>query len=81
MPTVFKDAGYRFFFFSNEGDPREPVHVHVRRDKSEAKLWLRPFVSVARSTGLDARELRRVTRIATLRRGEIEAAWHEHFGA
>ncbi|WP_328588202.1 DUF4160 domain-containing protein [Ciceribacter selenitireducens] len=25
-----------FFFYSNEGDPREPIHVHVRRGGSEA---------------------------------------------
>ncbi len=31
MPVVFRYKGYRFFFFSNEGDPLEPMHVHVRR--------------------------------------------------
>ena len=81
MPTVFKEAGYRFLFYSNEGYPREPVRVHVRHGREEAKLWLRPFVSAERSSGLGAAELRRITRIATLRRNEIEAAWHEHFGA
>jgi len=29
MPLVFRWKGYRFHFFSNEGDPREPVHIHV----------------------------------------------------
>ena len=42
MPTLFRLLGYRFFFYSNEGDPREPPHVHVARDTAEAKLWLRP---------------------------------------
>lgn len=36
MPTVFRDGGFRFFFYSNEGDPREPVHVHVERSGMEA---------------------------------------------
>jgi hypothetical protein len=27
MPTVLRIDGYRFFFFSNEGN--EPVHIHV----------------------------------------------------
>jgi hypothetical protein len=31
MPRVFDWNGYRFHFFSNEGDPREPVHIHVTR--------------------------------------------------
>jgi hypothetical protein len=28
MPNIFQLEGYRFFFFSNEGNPREPVHEH-----------------------------------------------------
>ena len=38
MPTVFSEGGYRFFFYSNEGNPREPVHVHVERGDGEAKI-------------------------------------------
>ena len=38
MPTVFRIDGFRFFFYSNEGNPREPVHVHVRKAGAEAKL-------------------------------------------
>ena len=52
MPVVFREGGLRYFFFSNEGDPREAVHVHVkggatrRQDLGRAgsfnrgKLWL-----------------------------------------
>jgi hypothetical protein len=29
MPVVLRYKGFRFFFYSNEGSPREPVHVHV----------------------------------------------------
>ena len=46
MPTVFRHDGFRFFFYSNEGDPREPVHINVIKDGGEAKLWLHP-VAVA----------------------------------
>ena len=40
MPVVFRYKGYRFFFFSNEGDPLEPMHIHVRRGEATAKLWV-----------------------------------------
>jgi Domain of unknown function (DUF4160) len=40
MPVVFRQDGYRFLFYSDEGDPREPVHVHVRRGRDNAKFWL-----------------------------------------
>lgn len=36
MPLVFRWKGYRFHFFSNEGDPREPVHIHVTKDGADA---------------------------------------------
>ena len=48
MPTVLRVEGYRFFFFSNEG--QEPPHVHVERGDAYAKLWLGP-VSLASSEG------------------------------
>ena len=38
MPVVFRYKGYRFFFYSNEGNPREPLHIHVRKGEAVAKL-------------------------------------------
>lgn len=46
MPVVFRERGFRFFFYSNEGSPREPVHIHVEKDDVEAKFWLNPEVRV-----------------------------------
>jgi hypothetical protein len=42
MPVVFRQEGFKFFFYSNEGDPREPIHVHVRGSGGLAKFWLSP---------------------------------------
>lgn len=39
MPTVLRLEGYKFFFYSDEGDPREPAHIHVFKSGSEAKFW------------------------------------------
>jgi hypothetical protein len=47
MPVVFRHKGYRFFFSSNEGNPREPLHIHVRSSEGEAKFWLGPEVRLA----------------------------------
>ena len=78
MPTVFRQDGFRFFFYSNEGNPREQIHVHVMGAGGEAKLWVRP-VSVARSAGFDARNLKRIAQIVALNAARIEEAWHDHF--
>lgn len=79
MPTVFRERGFRFFFYSNEGSPREPVHVHAEKDGSEAKFWLQPSVHVAYNDGYDARTLRELSRIVEANRDLIERVWNEHF--
>lgn len=80
MPTVLREAGYRFFFYSNEGDPREPVHIHVTKGGAEAKFWLGPPVELARSSGFDARTLRDIARRVNMHREHISEGWHDHFG-
>jgi hypothetical protein len=79
VPTVFRRDGYRFFFFSNEGDPREPPHAHVPRGGDEAKFWLAPEVAVAESFGFNAAELNALVRIVREERARIERAWNEYF--
>jgi hypothetical protein len=56
MPVVFRHQGVRFYFYSNEGSPREPVHVHATRSDADAKIWLTPDVRVAESVGFSRRE-------------------------
>lgn len=51
MPNVFRERGFRFFFYSDEGSPHEPVHIHVVKDNLEAKFWLNPTVRVADNKG------------------------------
>jgi hypothetical protein len=80
MPTIFRRDGYRFFFFSNEGEPREPLHVHVRRGGDEAKFWLEPELAVVDSFGFNAAELNRLLRLVRQEQSRIEKAWNDHFG-
>jgi hypothetical protein len=79
MPIVFRWNGYRFFFYSNEGDPREPLHIHVRRGRDNAKFWLYPEVTVAYNRGFSSREQSDLARAVEQHRDEIERAWNEHF--
>lgn len=80
MPTVLRDGGLRYFFYSNEGSPREHAHVHVRGRGCDAKVWLEPSVSIAESFGFNARELGRIIQAVTSNRLAILKAWHDHFG-
>lgn len=79
MPVVFRSGGFRVFFYSNEGTPREPMHVHVRQGNAEAKVWLEPEVAIADSRRFNARTLREVLELVSERRREIEEVWHGHF--
>ena len=38
MPEVFREFGFVFFFYANEGN--EPIHVHCQRGDTECKYWL-----------------------------------------
>lgn len=80
MPVIFRYKGFRFFFYSNEGSPREPIHVHVRAEGSEAKFWLKPMVSMVDNDGFDAKTLRELTLVIEENAALIERTWYEYFG-
>jgi hypothetical protein len=75
-PTIFREAGYRFYFFSRE-EPR--AHVHVHHETGEAKIWLEPEIAVAENYGLSERRLATALRLAREHEDEIRAAWQAHF--
>ncbi|HEX3430626.1 MAG TPA: DUF4160 domain-containing protein [Rhizomicrobium sp.] len=79
MPVVFRSEGLRFFFYSDEGTPREPPHIHVRQGGREAKLWLRRDLAEAYNRGFNARELRHIRALIEAHREQIETTWNEFF--
>lgn len=79
MPKVFEWNGFRFHFYANEGDPREPVHIHVAQAGADAKFWLFPEVELAYNRGFSARTIKRLQEVVEARRDELEDAWNEFF--
>ena len=75
-PTVFRERGYRFFFFSRE---ESRLHVHVSCADGEAKFWLRPEVSLADRAGLSQQQLNDIQKILGDHYDEIVQAWRRHF--
>ncbi len=57
MPVVFRQSGLRYYFFSNEGQPPEPPHIHIKGGGRDAKVWIEPEISIADSYGFNPREL------------------------
>ena len=76
MPTVLRIKGYRFFFFSLEGN--EPPHVHVEHGDKVAKFWLKP-VNLASSAGFRSYELTKIRAIVIEYRENFLEKWYEHF--
>ncbi len=78
MPTVLRTAGFRFFFYSLEGN--EPMHIHVEHGDKVAKYWLDP-VQLESSHGFHSQELNRLRMIIIENRITFQEAWRAHFGS
>ncbi|WP_420454450.1 DUF4160 domain-containing protein [Rubrivirga sp.] len=68
---------YRFYFYEGEAD--EPPHVHVSRDRDEAKFWLDP-VAVAYNRRFNEPELRKLTRLVRKHARTFTDAWNNRPG-
>jgi hypothetical protein len=77
-PTVFREKGYRFFFFSRE---EERVHVHIVSGDGEAKFWLQPEIELARNHHYTRQQLKEIETLIEVHYHELINAWQEHFGS
>ena len=77
-PTVFREDGFRFYFFSRE---ESRMHVHVHCSSGEAKFWLEPQIELARSHGLSTVEVGRAQKLVQEKQDAIRNAWTQHFGS
>ncbi len=76
-PTVFREMGYRFFFFSRE---ETRMHVHVHCADGEAKYWLEPTIELAVNHGLSAQQLAKIMIIVEEHESDLISAWNSYFG-
>jgi hypothetical protein len=74
VPLILSVGPYRFYFYS--WDRNEPAHVHVRRDRCVAKIWLDPVV-LDRVGGFPEHEARRLVSLVLKHRQELLEAWNE----
>ena len=76
-PTVFREGGFRFYFFSLE---ESRMHIHVHGEGGEAKFWIEPRIELARNYGLTESDLGRVSKLIEEHEDGIRKAWRRHFG-
>jgi len=75
-PTLLRQGGFRFLFFSRE---EARMHVHVQSGNGEAKFWLEPAIDLATSVGLNQSEINAARAIIKEHADEFRDAWHRHF--
>lgn len=77
-PTIFREKGYRFFFFSRE---ESRMHVHVVSGDGEAKFWLEPEIQLARNYRYNRAQLREIEALIEVHYDELVSAWKHHFAS
>lgn len=86
MPQIFKVGAYLVFIWINEGEPLEPIHVHVSKKiprKNSTKIWIArngKCLLAGNSSHIPSSALRGIMRIIETRSFEIIAKWKELFG-
>lgn len=86
MPQLLRVGPYSIYFWSNENNPLEPIHVHISEGRASAnatKLWISSTGKVLvcnNNSNIPERILRNLVRIIEANSAEIIDAWLEHFG-
>ncbi len=75
MPTLLRIKGYRFFFFTREGN--EPAHIHVDQAERYAKFWLTPL-QLTESKGFRSGELGELKKLIEQNKEYFLEKWDEY---
>ena len=85
MPQIFSIGSYIIYFWSNEGEPLEPVHVHISKfhpEKNATKVWITKSLHCVvcnNNSKIPNHVLNNILEIIENRAFEIVAEWQERF--
>lgn len=80
MPTILLIAGWRFYFYANEGN--EPIHIHTQKAEMECKFWLKEDlfeIEIAFSYNMKNADIRDVKQIIYQHFDYIILEWKKFF--
>lgn len=87
MPQLLSFGSYRIFFWSNEGSPIEPVHVHISNGIPTAdatKIWLtksgRTLLSNPNDKRIPPKILAHLLKMIEAQSDIIISEWEKRFG-
>ena len=86
MPQIFRIGSYIVYFWSNENNPLEPVHVYIAEGRASANATKVLLTSSGKTllcnnnSQIAKRELRKIMRIIEANSKEIIDKWYSQFG-
>ena len=86
MPQLLRIGPYILYFWSNESEPLEPVHVHIAEGKATGnatKIWITSSGKALlcnNNSRIPERILSRMLRVVVANSAEFTQAWKNHFG-
>ena len=86
MPQLLRIGPYILYFWSNESEPLEPVHVHIAEGKATSnatKIWITSSGKALirnNNSRIPDRILGRLLRIIEANSAEFVQKWEDHFG-
>ena len=86
MPTILRIGRYVIYFWMNENNPREPLHVHVAVRHAVAnatKLWITSSGEVIvcnNNSRIPERDLRGIIDVVKENINVLTEEWRETFG-
>ncbi|MCI6648603.1 MAG: DUF4160 domain-containing protein [Lachnospiraceae bacterium] len=85
MPKCFSVYGYIVFFWSNENDPLEPIHVHIgkRIGTNCTKVWILSDGSTQienNNSRIPERDLKKILAVIEAYSDYIISKWEFYFG-
>ena len=78
MPQVFKIGQYWVYFWANENEPLEPIHVHVENSDGRAKFAISPTIELVKNEGIKPKDLKKAQALCEIFKEEFIEKWHEH---
>lgn len=86
MPKLFKVSGFSIYFWANEGNPVEPLHVHVAEGDPVAnatKIWIMAngkCLVENNNSKIPRKKMNVIIRVIEANIEGIIAEWEKRFG-
>lgn len=85
IPEIHTYKGYHIYFWSHEGEPLEPIHVHISKGRpieNSTKYWLNSDGTItldSNDSHIPLKELRKIEGIIRQYYDDIVKRWEDYF--